>query len=353
MIKTALSFVLGAVISANALAEFPVTKIVTGSERGTYIQIGRDLAKYVAEPAGLPMEVMPSKGSSENIRRLRDEAGVRLALVQSDVYQAFMDEAQAGNEQALRLIKPLKVVMPLYNEELHVVVRADSPINYLHEIKDKRINIGPLGSGTALSATTLYRLMFGSGIADKNASFLSNEDALLKLVTDRSIDVAIIIAGQPAKLFAEMKPEARQFIKLLRFDPQAPESKAALTTYFEATLKASSYPSWLSNDVPTLTTKALLVTYDYQSPTPKTIITNFSRSLCQNFSRLKAEGHPKWQEVSIAQPPLGKGWSYYGPSQAELVRCEAKRFVSPVAIDSPVKSGPACSQDQRVLGFCK
>ena len=58
--------------AAFARAEF---KIVTASERGTYIQIGRDLAKFVAEPADIDLEVLPSKGSADNVVRLRDEPG--------------------------------------------------------------------------------------------------------------------------------------------------------------------------------------------------------------------------------------------------------------------------------------
>src|SRR6476660_8017902 len=137
---------------AFARAEF---KIVTASERGTYIQIGRDLAKYVAEPADIMLDVLPSKGSADNVARLRDEPGVKFALVQSDVYQAFLDQAAAGNRTAGRIIRPLRVVLPLYNEEIYFVVRADSPLNYIHEIKDKKLIIGPVGSGTALSSTTL------------------------------------------------------------------------------------------------------------------------------------------------------------------------------------------------------
>ena len=42
----------------------------------------------------------PPAGSAENVQRLRYEPGVKLALVQSDVYQAFLDQAAAGNAQA-------------------------------------------------------------------------------------------------------------------------------------------------------------------------------------------------------------------------------------------------------------
>ena len=50
-------------------------KIVTASERGTYIQIGRDLAKLVAPAADIALEVLPSAGSAENVHRLRYRVG--------------------------------------------------------------------------------------------------------------------------------------------------------------------------------------------------------------------------------------------------------------------------------------
>src|ERR1700761_1065833 len=114
-------------------------KIVTGPERGTYIQFGNDLSKWVAQPAGIDLEVVASKGSAENVQRMRFEPGVKLALVQSDVYQAYIDMANAGNPDAGTTIRPLRLIMPLYDEEINVVVRADSPLKTLADIKDKSI----------------------------------------------------------------------------------------------------------------------------------------------------------------------------------------------------------------------
>src|SRR6185369_6477318 len=167
---------------ADAAASF---KIVTASERGTYIQIGKDLARYIAPLADIQLDALPSAGSAENVKRLRYEPGVKLALVQSDVYQAFLDQAAAGSSEARDMIRPLRVILPLYNEEIQFIVRQDSPLNYVHEIKEAKINAGELGSGTALTTTTLYRLMFNGAIPQANASYLSNEDALVKLTTDK------------------------------------------------------------------------------------------------------------------------------------------------------------------------
>lgn len=331
---------------ALARAEY---KIVTASERGTYIQIGRDLAKWVADPAGIDLEVLPSKGSAENLQRLRFEPGVKFALVQSDLYQALLDQAATGNNPAGQLIRPLRVIMPLYDEEIYFVTRADSPLKFIHELKDKKINVGPVGSGTALSTTTLYRLMFGQSLPDTNASYLSNEEALLKLTGDKSVDVVVIVAGQPAKLFVDMKPEARKLIKLLRLDDKAPEAIRATKTYFPAIIRTTSYPIWLDEDVPTLTVKAFLVTYDYNLKQTKAYLNRFAQALCLNFDNLQNYGHPKWKQVKMELPQLGKGWTYYPPMRQVLRACVARNRVTQVTAKPKITE---CSQQQRVLGLC-
>src|SRR2546429_4389928 len=139
---------LAALLSAQQVMAATEYKIVTASERGTYIQIGRDLAKFVAPAADIALEVLPSAGSGENVHRLRYEPGVKFAMVQSDVYQAFINQGAAGNAEAAAIIKPLRLIMPLYNEEIYFIARADSPFTFVHEIKDAKINVGPLKSGT-------------------------------------------------------------------------------------------------------------------------------------------------------------------------------------------------------------
>ena len=328
---------------ACAVAEY---KIVTASERGTYIQIGRDLARYIAPLADIKLDVLPSAGSAENVRRLRYEPGVKLAMVQSDVYQAFLDQAAAGNAEAGDIIRPLRVITPLYNEEIYFIVRADSPMQSVHEIQGKRINTGPIGSGTALTTTTLYRLMFGEPIPDANAAFLSNEDALAKLVTDKSVDVVAVIAGQPAKLLIDMKPESRQYIKLLKFDPDHPSAAPALTTYFQATVRAENYPNLLTQDLSALAVKAYLVTYDFNLGNTRQHLAKLVRSLCQNYGALQSNGHPKWREVELALPDLGRGWLYYAPTASEIRACVASKSRPP-----PIQRR-VCPQQERVLGLC-
>ena len=351
MKKTMFALLITALLghSAEAIAAVEY-KIVTASARGTYIIIGRDLAQFVAPTAGIDLDALPSAGSAENVRRLRYEPGVKLALVQSDVYQAFVDMGAAGNAEAGDMIRPLRVIMPLYNEEIYFVVRADSERNYIHEIRNAKINAGQLGSGTALTSATIYRLMFGEPMLETNATYVSNEEALVKLITDKTVDVVALVLGQPAKLLADMKSEARQHIKLLKFDPNHPASKAALKTYFPATVRASSYPNLLTEDLPGLAVKAFLVTYDFNMKGAGSHLRQFARSLCKNFPTLQEKGHPKWREVELALPELGRGWFYYAPTAREIRSCVAGGSTEP---KEPLRAAKPCSQQERILGLCR
>jgi hypothetical protein len=263
-------------------------KIVTASERGTYIQIGRDIAKFVAPAADIELEVLPSAGSAENVQRLRYEPGVKFALVQSDVYQAFLDQAAGGNTEAGTIIRPLRVIMPLYNEEIYFIARSDAPINFVHEIKDAKINVGPLRSGTAMSATTIYRQLFGAALPDANASFLSNEEALVKLVSDKSLDVRGRRRRPAVQAAGRHEAEARQLIKLLKFDrPTGQRDRAE--DVLSGDDQGRELPERADRGHPGAAVKAFLVTYDYTMGGSVSRLRGFARSLCQNFPKLQAK----------------------------------------------------------------
>lgn len=323
-------------------------KIVTASDKGTYFKIGEDLARFVAPEVDMTLEVLPTSGSAANIKHLRYDPGVKLAIVQADVYQAFIDRAGEGNAEAAAMIRPLRVILPLYNTEIHYVVRADSPLNYLHDIRDAKINGGLVGSGAALITHTLYKMMFNRPIPEANDSYLSNEEALVKLISDKSVDVVVVAAGQPAPLIANMKPEAQKFIKLLKFDPEHPSSKLPLTVYSHSVVNAASYPNLLKESFTTVSVGAYLVTYNFSHSDTTGHLAQFGRALCRKFSTLQAQGHPKWREVSLSLPRLPRGWTYYGPTTREIRACLGKKATSRA---SDVPRGP-CSAEERILGLC-
>lgn len=338
---------IAAALVFQASSAFPAgrMKMSTGPERGIQPQIGRDIAKFVARAADIDIEVAPAAGPAESLQRLRDETGTRLALLQSDAAHAYSDAAERGNPEAGQLLVPVRVILPLYEEEIYFIARSDSAYMAVHDIRDARINVGPLKSGTALSATTLYRLLFDAPIPDDKVSFLGHEDALVKLITDQTVDVVVLVAAQPARLLANMKPEARRFIKLLKFDAAHPSSAAALRIYGAATVRVASYPNLLAEDMPGLAARIYLVAYGHRRGEDDAQLARFARAWCQNLPRLKAEGHPKWREIELALPDLKPGWHYAKPAARELARCTGG---VPASL-----SADTCSQQERVLGLCE
>ena len=174
-----------------------------------------------------------------------------------------------------------------------------------------------------------------------------------RLVTDKSVDVVIIVAGQPAKVLSDMQPEAKALIKLLKFDPKQAASQEALKVYFPATVRTSSYPNLLAEDVPSLAVKAFLVTYNYDQAHTQRYLADFAHSLCTNFSKLQAEGHPKWKEVKLEMPEVGSGWTYYPYTSRQIQSCLAGAAPAPAP---PAAAAPAtrrvCNQQEKILGIC-
>jgi TRAP-type uncharacterized transport system substrate-binding protein len=168
----------------------------------------------------------------------------------------------------------------------------------------------------------------------------------VSLLRDDKLDVVAVVAGQPAKLLVDMKPESRQFIKLLKFDPRHAASQAALKTYFSTTVRATSYPNLLDDDLPALAVKAYLVTYDYNLKDTQSHLAKLARSLCRNFVSLQSNGHPKWREVEVSLPALGRGWLYFAPTEKELRSCPTGKLPGIAARPR------SCSQQERLLGLC-
>lgn len=314
--RTYLPTLVAAALTAVPLRAAAFDLAIETSDAGR--QIGGELATIVAPAAGVRLEVLGADGPADSLRRLRIGGEVKLAAVASDLDQSLLVSARRNDDGPG---PPLRVIAPLYAEEIHLIARADDSLAYVHDIRDARINVGPPRSGTAEAVGSAYRRMFDRALPPRQTSHLPHEEALVKLVTDRTVDVVAIVAAQPVKVLAEMKPEARRYVKLLALDSRHAAGKAALREYRAATVRAASYPALLSTDVPALAAQIYLVTLDFRDHATESGLIRLARSLCANLARLRASGHPKWHEVALELTPLADGLEYYQPTTSELRAC--------------------------------
>lgn len=324
-------------LTSAAWSSDRVRLIVAGAERSTSTQIVRDIAKHVGKAAEIEFDIRHSPGSADALMRLREGGGLQFAVLQADVAEALLGAAARGSIEAGQLLAPVRVIAPLHDEEIYFIVRSDSPLNFVHEIENARINVGPLRGDTALTIATLYRQMFNSVLPDQQTSFHSHQNALVKL-TEQALDVVAVIAPQPTRLLADMTSEARRFVKLLKFDPKHPGVSTTLKVYSATTIPAASYPNLLDEDLPALAVRNYLVSHGRND----LLQARFANAWCQNLPRLRAEGHPGLRGLELAPQPLATGWMYSRLFEREMTACTGG------------KRAPAepCSQEERVLGLC-
>ena len=322
-------------------------EIVTGSKTGTYYQIGKDLAKYVAPNACINLKVLNSNGSIDNAQKLRspEYRNVKFAIVQNDVLQELKKMA-TRNPRIQDLVDNLRVIAPLYNEEIHIIARADSNLTYFSDLRGKRISIGKRRSGTAMTSLLLYKELFGTEM-EQTQAVNSDFDNALRDLQNRNIDAIIKVAGQPVnRLSKRMDAGASKYIKLLSYNMNGNSS------YYKTVIKASSYP-WLKNDIPTLSTKAYLITFNYKNPRERRYIKAFVRSLRQKLPMLQSKSssanntpHPKWKQVSdMCGASLPGGWKFYSVVN-EVCGISSSRT------NTNRRSNSQCSDFERRTGLC-
>lgn len=304
--------------------------------------MARDIARHVAKTADIELDIRAATGSPEAMLRLYDSGDQQFALLQSDVVDAYQRAASRGNPDAREMIKPLRVLVQLHEEEIHFVVRRDSAMQSFHDLAQARINLGPLRSGSALTAANLYRLMFDAAIPDAQASFLPYEEALLKLITEQSLDAVAIIAPRPVKLLANMKPEARQFVKLLKFDVSHPNAAAILGVYQSASAAAVHYPNLLETDQPILTMNIYLAAAG-QGKKSDALLSRFAFAWCKHLDRLKAAEPSRWESTNPVLPNLATGWGYAHSFERRLRACLSGEKAASVP----------CRLEDRSLGLCE
>lgn len=179
--------------SANLVAAQEMG-IITGGPKGTYYQFGLNL-KTLAQTHGINLSVANSNGSVENVYAVYNRPNTQMGIVQADVL-AFISRSQT-DPILKRIAQKTKLVLPLYNEEVHLVGRND--IVSFANLMGRKVAIGEEGSGTYLTAKLIFEI---SEVAPAEMITIGTEQALAQLKAGK-IDAMFYVAGYPVKLFKE------------------------------------------------------------------------------------------------------------------------------------------------------
>ena len=249
--------------------------IATGTPEGTYYQIAQDI-KQVAEKEGIPIEIVQTNGSFDNINLLGSEK-VDLAILQLDVLKFTSEIMQARAN--FNVLKELKVILNLYFEEIHVITRNDA-IRSLNQLDGKKVALGPEGGGSALTAEVL---LAANGLSIQKFFDAPNE-ALQKLERGE-LDALIFVGGAPVPAFEQLD-KSFHFVQL-------PANPILEQIYQKKKIDKTIY-SW-AGEVETFAVPSVIMTRDRKDSEYVTLIQRLLLAILSNKEKLDATGHPKWK----------------------------------------------------------
>ena len=279
-------------------------RIGTAATTGTYFQIGGMLANAISKPPGsrdcdrggscgvpgLVAVAQATQGSVENVQAVGADR-FESALAQSDV--AFGAYTGTGLFKGKPPIKSLRTIASLFPESVHIVVRSDSPIAAIKDLKGKRVGLGEKESGTLVDARLI---LDAAGLAEKDikGDYRSLSLAAAALGHDE-LDAFFLFGGYPVPAIAELATTTP--IRLVPLGGDIADRLTRKYSFFTAdTIPAGTYPG-IEEPTPTLGTRALWIV---SADVPDDLVYSVTKALWLEGNRkILDQGHPMGLRIRL------------------------------------------------------
>ena len=285
-------------------------RIGTGATSGTYFPLGGEIANLLSNPpggrdcahggsCGVPGVIavaQASQGSVENVESVA-KGTVESALCQADV--AALAYAGTGFFDKQAPFHSLRALASLYSESIHIVVRADSAIKSLKDLKGKRVSLGEPESGTLVDARLV---LTAAGLAEKDLKPNFTKLALAcDGLRDGSVDGFFQIAGYPVPAIRELASTVP--LRILSVPEDAiGKLKKKFGFFTQDAIPAGTYPG-IDDDVVTVGIGAEWIT-------TTSLENDFAYLLVKalwnaNSRRILDSGHPIGKRILLARAADG------------------------------------------------
>ncbi len=245
-----------------------------GFPGGSYYPIAKSLNKL----PGYSFNVSTSNGSFDNISAL-DDGDAAYTLTQLDMLQSF-----AISEPGIK--KSVKIMMPLYTEEVHLLARRD--IQSPADLAQKRVSFGHIDSGSKITSL-IFLDQLGIGRTSLTVVDMPSERAVKELLEGK-LDAVMIVVGRPAKILTEIPAAEKENIHLLEFTGEFYDKiEASNFVYQRSEIPAGTYP-WQDGTVKTLGVQSVLAA---RGDIPAADVEKLARAIYANQADLESS-HEKW-----------------------------------------------------------
>jgi uncharacterized protein len=296
---------LGERINTNTIA------IVSGNINAAWLVIAYDLSAVLDN--GNDFRVLPviGRGGEQNVRDVRYLKGVDLGITVTPVLTKFRATGELGN-----IDDKIVYITKLFNQEMHVLVRADSGITSMEGLRGKIVNFSDSGSATEQSAQEVFKRLnievkqVNTGQADAYEAMKRNEMA-----------GTVLSNAMPAPAIARLRPA--DGFRLI----SVPYSKQFHEDYYPASISHDDYPNLIpkGQTIDTIAYGSMIIAYNWPKGSDRhRRVAQFVDNFFSNFAQFqKKPRHPKWREVNLAaQVP---GWRRFDAAEEWLAKNRAQQ----------------------------
>jgi TRAP-type uncharacterized transport system substrate-binding protein len=278
--------------------------IAGGLIDGTYMRFADELAKVLDDGDNLRILPMVSYGAASNLDDLLYLRGVDLAVTQSDVFEYFRTERKTPNLQ-----NRVHYMLRLPIAELHILAKTD--IHSIEDLRGKRVNFGPAGSGSSLTGTIVFQRL---GVQVEQV-LIDQQSALQKLQSGE-VAALVRVVGKPVDFFTRIPPNSGLHLIPIPF------TSTFADYYTVGEFETKDYPSLIAQGqkIETIAVPAVLSVFNWPRYSDRyRRIERFAERLFTKWDQfLVAPRHPKWRDVNLgATVP---GWTRHAIAEQMLAR---------------------------------
>jgi len=277
-------------LTADVNAQTQFVSIGTGGVTGVYYPTGGAICRLVnknRKKHGIRCSVESTGGSIYNINTIR--AGeLDFGVAQSDwQYHAYNGTNKFEKQGPF---KKLRAVFSVHPEPVTVLVRRDSGIKNLTEIRGKRFNIGNPGSGTRGTYEVFEEAMGWKRSDLKLASAMKSAE-MAGALCDNKIDGYFWLVGHPSGSTAETVASCDALI-VPATGPEIDKLVKENSFYRYATIPGGMYPG-NPNDIKTYGVGATFVT---SSDVPENVVYELAKAVLGNMDAFR-KLHPAFRKL--------------------------------------------------------
>jgi uncharacterized protein len=284
--------------------------IVGGLIDGTYMRFADEMAKVLDDGDNLRVLPIVSYGAASNLEDLIYLRGVDLAITQSDVFEYFRTERKTPNLQ-----NRVHYVVRLPIAELHILAKTD--IRSIEDLRGKKVNFGPAGSGSSLTGTIAFQRL---GVQVEQV-LIDQQRALQKLQSGE-VAALVRVVGKPVEFFTRIPRNSG-----LHLVP-VPFTKTFADYYTLGELDAKDYPALIAEGqkVDTIAVPTVLAVFNWPKGGDRhRRIERFVEQLFTKWDQFQQPPrHPKWRDVNLAATV--PGWTRYFVAEQMLERFRGNAF---------------------------